>query len=247
LEERHTAVPHGGWNLSVTVSEAKLQSAFNRYVDDADFIMQRKRFHSHVREFEALQGRADFVVSPTNLKSLNYKIVRQIAHGIPSPSSALILSVLTRRKPVRPDDLTANLGLSLYTVRKSLSHLEASDIVEQCGNSEYRISQSFRMPSVELWALELKLHDWKRALYQTLQYRTFAHCAAVVVPEESACRIEKHAGRFSSFNIGVLAFDMDDWSLRTVVRLKTGEPSVDYHHIYAMAEFIRRSYQRKLR
>ena len=220
-----------------------LQNAFRDYVDDKDFVMQRKRFHSHVREFNALQGRADFVISPTNLESLNERIVRQIVQGVPSPSSALILSVLSNRTLASPDDLTNSLGLSLYTVRRNLSNLEASDIVERCGDSEYRISRSFRIPSVELWALEMKLHNWKRALYQTLQYRAFAHCAAVIVPEQNAHSVERHADRFSSFNIGVIAFDMDDWRLRTIVRFKTGEPSIDYHHIYAMAQFLKRSCQ----
>lgn len=223
------------------MSEAKLQNAFREYANEAGLVMQRKRFYSHVREFEALQGRADFVISPTNLRSLNEKIVLQVVQGISTPSSALVMSILTRKFPVGPNELSGALGLSLYTIRKNLSQLEESEIVERCGDSEYRIAPSFRMPLIELWALELKLHDWKRALYQALQYRAFAHCAAVVVPEESAHCIERHSERFSSFNIGVIAFDMDDWSLRSVVRLKAGKPSIDFHHIYAMAAFLRES------
>ena len=96
----------------------------------------------------------------------------------------------------------------------------------------------FQEPSVEFWACELKVDKWKRALYQALRYRAFAHCSVVIIPDCVAHRVRPNAERFRSLRIGVVVIDLENHRLRTMVKPWYGEPLSKTYYYHALMKFL---------
>jgi hypothetical protein len=73
---------------------------------------------------------------------------------------------------------------------------------------------------VEITAYEGKLHNWRRAFYQALNYRTYCHSVSVVMPPEGAHNAKKIASAFQVNDIGLIAVHEDG---RTTVEIKRGK------------------------
>jgi hypothetical protein len=77
-----------------------------------------------------------------------------------------------------------------------------------------------RGSNLELWAYELKLRDWKRALYQALRYRKFASRVCVVMPPNAKHLLQQNSGLFRRLGVGALVFDPDSGSVTRVVKAR---------------------------
>ena len=73
---------------------------------------------------------------------------------------------------------------------------------------------------VEIIAYEGKLHNWRRAFYQALNYRTFCHSVWIVMPPAGARNARKIAGAFQVNDIGLIAVHEDG---RTSIEIKRGK------------------------
>lgn len=62
--------------------------------------------------------------------------------------------------------------------------------------------------SIQVWAFELKLKNWKRALYQAFRCKSFADWVFVVLPSEKRSLASKNVDLFRSFNVGLWIFDL---------------------------------------
>jgi hypothetical protein len=78
--------------------------------------------------------------------------------------------------------------------------------------------------SPTLWAFELKLSDWKRALFQTVQAKSYAHYAMAIFPIEHVEHIRSIVGRFSQMRVGVGVFDMKTRQLQIIAKPQKESP-----------------------
>jgi len=124
-------------------------------------------------------------------------------------------------------------------VRKSLRQLEELGLARGNDAHEYALSPTLAHIDWELWAFELKLHDWKRALYQALQYQAFAHFSVVVIAEQWAHRAERQVDAFRSFNIGIIALEADTRHMRIILHPQKSTPRSRFHYYYALGKFLR--------
>lgn len=58
-------------------------------------------------------------------------------------------------------------------------------------------------------AVELKLHNWQRALYQAIIYKSFAEESYVAMPEEKSTLLFKNRAEFIKWGIGALIVKKD--------------------------------------
>ena len=57
--------------------------------------------------------------------------------------------------------------------------------------------------SIEI-AVELKVSDWKKALYQAIHYNLFARKSYIAMPEKKRALLLKNLAEFKRWNVGIL-------------------------------------------
>lgn len=86
----------------------------------------------------------------------------------------------------------------------------------------------------EIWAFELKLADWKRAIFQASQYKAFASYSVAVFPAEKENIIRENIQSFKKLNIGVLIFDLKNKKSKWLSRSKKSKPVSKWQMVYIL-------------
>jgi hypothetical protein len=87
--------------------------------------------------------------------------------------------------PASPKQLARRLSWSLATVSRRLPRVIKSGALVQIASDRY-LRPSALQPLGTIYAVELKLNDWRRALTQCRTYRTWADSYVLVMPRLSA-------------------------------------------------------------
>jgi hypothetical protein len=87
----------------------------------------------------------------------------------------------------------------------------------------------------EVIALEAKLSDWRRAIYQAYRNTTFARRSYVVLPERVARRAEKNPDVFGNYGVGLCA--CGDRGLSVLIEAHNSEPLMEWLTKRAHATF----------
>ncbi|MFV2044889.1 MAG: hypothetical protein ACC700_16845 [Anaerolineales bacterium] len=175
------------------------------------------------------------------MSRINDELIAGLLELAQSPAAVNLLASMDRQVQVSRQTLVDRTGLSMRMVRRSLRVLEEIGFVMEQSRDSYGLLPRASEVDVELWAFEIKLSNWRRALYQALQYKAFAHRAFVVVPEDWSHRFEKRSALFSTHEIGLIALDTDTGKLRMITSSGYREPSSKDHHLYALSKFVSRA------
>ena len=220
------------------VTEEQLSTAFEGALSNGAWTRYYPPFAHVLREVDCHQGRPDFVASPTTVIDTPRDCRAQLAPALATPSLVRILSLLKRSAPRTDDYLRRASGLSVPVLRRSISALESLGVVARSSQSGYVLASAFPETKWELWAFEVKVDHWQRALFQALQYRAFAHWVAVVISERWAHRVERQIERFRALNIGIIALDPQSGAIRSVLRPRKHPPASRFHYLYALGKFL---------
>lgn len=189
-----------------------------------------------VRELECHRGRPDFVVSPSSgLRGLREK--QEVGEVLSEPASSLVLSLLHPVATRTRSFLAGRTGLSSDSFKRALARLLAADLVAEVAPDRFRWADWFQ-PEVELWAFELKVRDWRRAIYQAMTYRAFAHRSVIVMPREVTCRLAPHLDRMRRLSIGLAALDTEAGTLTLVSSGRRNRPGSLHHYFYALGQLL---------
>jgi predicted transcriptional regulator len=189
-------------------------------------------FKTVFREFECYQGVADFVA----LSDRCQQNVEDLAF-VASMSLRSLSAVLALLKPHAPRTeayLAETSGLSQGTVRRILGDLETAGLVSRNVRGSAALGPNWVPPSLDIWAFELKLGNWHRALFQCLQYKAFAHQVVVVMPPVKEALLQEHSEAFRASGVGAMTFDPSVGSLRVVIPPLSSRPSSRHHTIFAL-------------
>ena len=129
-------------------------------------------------------------------------------------------------------------GLSSPVFRRMMAS-RVQEIVHRM-RSGYVLAPNVPDLRTHLWAFELKLDHWQRALFQACQYRAFAHAALVVMSEGGAHRVARHYARFEALGVGLAAFDTATHELRVLVRPARRRPLSQRHYLFALGRILAR-------
>lgn len=227
--------------MSAMLTEAKMAEAFARFMNTQPHAQPKAlpQFAELEPEVDCLQGRPDFI-----------GVVRQeivdsacrtagLAEALSVPSSAALMALLKRRAPRTENYLVRMTGLSAPVVHRVLVRLQRQEIIQQVG-SGYALAAHLPDLGAQLWAFELKLDHWQRALFQACQYQAFAHVTVVVISERGARRVERQYSRFESLGVGLAAFDTESCGLRVLVQPERRKPLSQRHHLFALGRILAR-------
>lgn len=167
------------------------------------------------RELKCQQGIPDFIGIPSDkfVTTFNFSALTSIE------SSSVILSFLKYHSGRRKSYLKEKTALSDNLLNKSIRELQDNKFIIE-SNGLYYLSPQMELFNDNIWAFELKLSNWKRALFQALQNKTFSNFSIVVFPFEKEHVLIQNLDVFVKLNVGVLLFDASSLKTKWLYRAK---------------------------
>lgn len=216
-------------------SEAFMAKIFLGQLTSKTGIRCFPRFQKVIPEVRCYQGRPDFIAltSPMPRKS-DFSKIASLSNLGRTTSIVNVLSLLKNKAPRTKPYLIQRTNYSSRTINLALQELQKRSIVQETSSGSYTICSKWNIPKNEIWAFELKLNDWKRALFQAMQCKSYANRVVLVFPFSRERLIKENIGIFKSFRIGVMLFDPYSLEYSVVCKPYKNNPS-RMHYLYTYA------------
>ncbi len=159
-----------------------------------------------VREF-ALHGYgiADIVIVPKFHSKRIPKTTTLLLKISSSPSLSRLILHLASNGNADKKILTDKIGVSEKVLRSFLNLLSSYISVNDQRQSVLHLGNI--VPRFEMWVLEAKISDWKKALNQAYRYASFANRTIVLLPDKTATNAKKRLSLFKKLKVGLWSFD----------------------------------------
>ncbi len=197
------------------ISEEKFVDSFLKDANGASFFVERPLVFEQV---EMIGGIPDLLL----IRRKQVKTLGGFMRRFPSidltNGHARVISILSKRIFLSPENIIARSGLTPLHFKKSISALENMAAIEKNRKGNYRLGKNFNLPKIELWSLEFKLSNWRSALRQSLRYRAFSSHVSVVMPSSKRNVLLKNKESFQRFEIGVATYDAKNKNLEFIVK-----------------------------
>lgn len=150
-------------------------------------------------EFDCENGIADVVIYE---RRKNWK--KNARLGLIQARWVYALRELPYRQIFTTDYLREVAGVSKKRARQALQEFAQTGFCLKKANKDtwVKIKQP-QLVTKKIWAIEAKLNNWRRALWQAYRYLDFAHEAWVLLDEESSRPAIKNITEFQRLNIGL--------------------------------------------
>lgn len=219
-----------------------MQKVSEQYMGDSFFNVLRNSsnpfnfptFVAISRETICPQGIADFVTLSGNY---NFNNVFNNFIGksqISIDTCTNILGSLQKNSPRTLEYICKNTGYSPSTTKKILSELDAHELVSISSSGSYTVNFDPNQYEYEIWAFELKLSNWKRALFQALQYKVFAHRVYIVLPFSKKNIAYTNIDIFKTHGIGLMLFDPDTEKYQVICKAKKNTAISKRYLLYSL-------------
>lgn len=202
----------------IQLSELEMANSFEKALKSS-VIRCIPHFDIVYRELKCQQGIPDFIGIPSDkfVTTFNFSTLSSIE------SSSVILSFLKYHSGRRKDYLKKKTALSDNLLNKSIRELQNNKFIVEA-NGLYYISPQMELFNDNIWAFELKLSNWKRALFQALQNKTFSNFSIVVFPFGKEHVLMQNLDVFAKLNVGVLLFEASSFKTKWLYRAKKEQP-----------------------
>jgi hypothetical protein len=216
------------------LTEELLSKEFEKILT-SNSIKEFPKFNSVFREVSCFQGIADFVaLSGSEVNISNFPLKKDFSID----SASVVLSLLKERSPRSEEFLMRSSGLSSQMLNRVLATFEQSETITITETGGYILGPKYQKPNIELWAFELKLKNWKRAIFQALQYKAFANRVVTVFPNNKTQLLKNNLDMFSTLKIGVMTYDTETGSYEMLVKPCKLKPSSKHHNLFAISRII---------
>ena len=183
------------------------------------------------KEVVCQQGIADFVGLTSSSFVKKYRFVDFTSNE----SCSLVLSCLKYRAGRSKNYLKKQTDLTDGTLNRIIRDLVVNKYAVEKNNLYY-----LAIPNIDVkdntWAFELKLSNWKRAIFQALQYKAFANYSVVVFPFEKERILKENMESFQELNIGVLLFSIKDHNTKWLYHPKKEKPISKWQTLFLLGK-----------
>lgn len=195
-------------------------------------------FENVLREIPCKEGIADFICyKQTGFLTKNSGIICEI-NDLVGKSFIPIISVLMRNEKQTIENISLLSGYNTARIKKIIKVLSDFSIVKENKFNQYSLYANWKSFDVDLWAFELKLKNWKRALYQATQYKSFSSNVFTVFPNYKKDLLEKNIHYFKNLNIGCILMNTDTNEISILNYPKKEELIRGSQYLYALTETI---------
>ena len=222
------------------LTEQFLADRFQEVITSADNSVPRVPiFQATYREVSCAQGIADFVgvVRPTGRAESEAKAPLSLNCSL-SAASRVLGALVTAQKPVAANALAASTGLSPRVVSHTLQYLMRSSLVRAPALGWYSFPSESAVPWPDMWAFEVKLSNWHRAVFQALQYAAFASHVLVIMPQSKSKVAIANRDLFGRLGVGLLLFDPYTGHTRQVAPARRIGPASAAQAVYAAGRIL---------
>lgn len=217
-------------------SEFEMGCAFEKALLDGK-ILSSHQFTVLAKEITSQQGIPDFVAMKqiddadyTHYLSENLQV------------SCKILACLKYFSGRRYEYIRKKTVLADPILKRTLNDLINKNFISK-EKQLYFLNEQDKF-NIDIWAFELKLDDWKRALFQALQYKAFASHSIVVFPDWKEDILKKNIHIFKNLNVGVLIFNNDKLKTKWINRPKKKQPISKWQQLYMFFKLLNASNQK---
>lgn len=217
------------------MSEADFSFAFARYLKRTD-LGDFPRISAVYREIRGYQGVPDVITihgsrpSATRMRAMKMVLTHAGRNSLP------ILGLLSTEHAHTRQYVARRLGINEATLVTKLRTLEQLGVIKRTLRGSFLLQAGYTLPAFELWAYELKLSNWKRALFQTVQARAFVDRAFAVFPIEKEHLLMSNLGSFKRMNVGLLLFDVEQQTHKLIVRPQRKSRGIETAKMYTLAQ-----------
>lgn len=215
------------------LSELQMSIAFEKLLKADKNLVGIPTFDLIYKEVVCQQGIADFVGLVAKEKFEQLEIFENV-HSL--ESGTLIFSLLKPKAVRSKRYLQEKTGLSEKTITRVLKELCENEVIVEEKEELYHLSSNALMPRLDIWAFELKISNWKRALFQALQYKAFANYSVVVFPFERESVLAKQMELFRELNVGILLFDVRNEKVKFLLHPQKEKSSSKWHTLFALGK-----------
>lgn len=188
-----------------------------------------------LREFNTSSGIADLVGA-----GLTQGGAGEVSLGRVPPKWAYALHCLPCGGPFSADHLAGLGNVTVQSARSILKLFEESGFCERILQSNQWIKTSQPEPVADrIVAVEAKLRDWRRALYQAAQHSTYASYSWVVLDRSALASTCKYVSAFQSRGVGLAGLSADG-EIHVVTPARKKTPRAQARYWQANAEIARR-------
>lgn len=186
-------------------------------------------------EVDSGNGIADIILYKARKDLSKHMSIIQV-----KPAWAYSLVVLPYRKQFDASLLAQLCCVTERTAEKILNAFKMAGFCEKVGSNWFKHTQP-RAPLTRLYAIEAKIKDWKRALYQATRYAEFADQSWVLLDNHYRIPAINQLAEFSKRNIGLLTLSNNgDVEIRFTPSEKS--PHSNYRRWYTMIKMLRNQY-----
>lgn len=209
-------------------SEEDMGNIFEQVLLEAK-VSKNRRFNIVERELCSFQGIPDFIA----INALNNIDNKKLLHP---EASCKVLACLKESSGRKFEYIKKTTGLSENVTKNALKELIEKNFVTKNKNLYYSsISDMFES---DIWAFELKLADWRRAIFQALQYKAFASYSVTVFPLEKEKILQDNIDVFKELNIGLMLLDIETSKSKWLNRPKKSKPISRWQKLYVFFKVI---------
>lgn len=220
------------------MSELDFTHAFEKYLKRRS-LQDFPGFSAIYREVNGFQGVPDLVTIHGPKPKLNQIRVLKKVLDQEGRASLSILSLFVSGKAHSIEFVAKRVRISTDMIQRSLNALESLGILERTNTNNFTIATKHSIPNFEIWAFELKMSNWKRALFQTTQAKAFADKAVAVFPIEREDLVRTNFRAFKKMRVGLLLFDAEKMTHKFVVKPTNSLHKIDYFKLYTLAQIAK--------
>jgi len=139
-------------------------------------------------------------------KKLNNEVYFKIFDYLPEFGS---------KRKSRLEILSKNLNISKNTLKyKYLKKLENDGFIRRVDENLYFKINGWMPLAGEIIAIEAKMKDWKRGMFQANRYKSFAHKTFLAFPQEKGYLVDREMLR--KHNIGLILFNVENREIKSI-------------------------------
>lgn len=214
--------------VSPFVNEEMIVNAFRSFVTERDNIQLYRQYI----EMETGNGVCDIVLMKRRKDWDKHSCLASL-----NPNWVNPFIDLPYRKTFSPDALLQSTCYSPSTVEKLLKQCERIGYVKRCRSGWMKVVQP-RPPFTQIFAVEAKRRDWKRALFQATRYLEFANQAWVLLDNFHSRPAIANIAQFRKRNVGLFTIGSDG-RLTTIFAPLFRQPKLEYRHWYTMIRALK--------
>lgn len=190
--------------------EVRFADGFEAYVSGRSRRSSRRcipRFAGFYREISGTVGIADFIGVVAPRWSFTERRLRKRLNGLSRGPIAEILSQLEYKRGISRQELINSSQYTRSVVSTAVHGLLKAKVIRCRGGKEYLLHSNFKFPCADIYFYEIKMENWRRALFQASQSLVYADKAYCVMPMNKRQLLLNNRHLFQGVGVGVILFD----------------------------------------